>query len=1411
MKRKLHFLLAVGIGLTASVGWLHAEDAKLAKDANVTFKDKTGCTFVYAQGNPVTVTAGENSSTIIKVDDSEEQLVIPKDSVNKLYLFGGSKNGTVTSTKITVVSGTISSVFGGGYGELTNTELTNTTHAVVSDTSKIIVKGGSIHNIIGGGLYYSKSKVVKIDISGVTMDNGAWVMCGGWESGNTSGNIYPAFEASTNTVESGILNITGGTFCYVAIGGTDGAKGYVKKAEANISDATIVGLFGNGSNGASDDVEGKITNCTFAAKGTNYPVEVAAINRGHAKNVKLEFDNCTFPTGETFCFIGGTSGWKKDYQGSEVQVVDPGKISYSFTNCTNTPVLGLSDGLDNANVEVTGAKVRAASFENGVDDPITAFKISAGKTWTFNNGLLSDDGVTLTVEEKGTLNNRFFANGSPVTITARDGGKNGAKIGTEEYDKTLSVFGGSLNASVENSNITMEGGSILNLFGGGYGAGNKTSGTQADVNVKTTITVNDGTISNMLVGGGFYYSKSPEVDLTITGGRIATLYAGGYDAGKTKNTLESIWDNCVNGVKTFTLTMTGGTITEGLGCGGGQGYAHTDSSYVKISNATLAAFYGVLSNGSARTIKAELENCTFSAMNDYYEFASVNRGKAGNIDFTFKGCSFNNLDKIYANLGAVDGWASSDTDGKIVPAVTNKVKFTFIDSKTNAPVMKVGQGLGETNIELTGAVAKIDSAMVSDKDENQVWHKDFTLGAGKTWTFNDGLSMASGVTLTKTGTLKYGKSFEADVKTLAEMKNALGIVNAGDESIANTINLNADLVVPSDKDTWTATFNDMGYYYRILKPVTINGNGKSISGTFPTDVTKKYVITADYSGDKAITINDLTIEKTNATALNITWPKNVILNNVTLNENEAGALNINSAVVRATNLQTAGNRVGVRIQNQNSTDHTLPHFELVSGTLKDTVQIAFHDRTLPGNEKGEAITDYDALVTLPKDGGYIKTWRKAELKAGKNAIVRVWANSRFATEYVSNNATVQLDSISSGLDSLLVEQTFANVAGVMNTDVKYATFNKEFTASALKEGLVINCEDAYLVTGKDEAAAFADVAKKKAVKQLTLANNQLAVVSAFSAPVINDEQSWNDAMYAEQNVTITKDGILNINVAMALDTVFMEEGAQLKVLPNTAVTAKAVQLAYKVTDKWKAFGFPFGKMGDSKTMTVKDASGTDVKTKEGNFGVAGETGLWAATVKADAVEFEMKSANVTLDSACLIAADRDSFIYVTSPAGMVVSLGTKEAPTAPTAPTVPSASNGGIALAIIANPNLYAMQLQGYAYILDESKNVFTQQFNPTVAPFQSYILADEKTTSTLRSLRVGETPTGNEKITPVEGYYVESGHGTITIRTAEPVQVVVADMLGRIYYNARVTSDGYQINLPAGIYAVNNQKVIVK
>lgn len=412
MKKRILLLFVAMIGMATSGGWAQGDDGttpatKLTKDENVTFKEATGFTFVYANGNPVTVTQGDNNATIITADgEPSESITIAKDNVNKLYLFGGSKNGNVSSSKITVTSGTISNVFGGGYGEL----ITKTT-AEVTGTSSIVVNGGSIHNIMGGGLYYSKVGSTDITISNVTITEDGWVLCGGLESGKTleGGSKYPTFEKSTNTIENGKLTITGGKFCYIAIGGTDGTQGYVKEATATISNAQIVGLFGNGSNGASDNVSGEITNCTFEPRtyknskqlDVTLPVEVASINRGHVKDVALIFNNCTFPE-KTDCYVGGTAGWKKDYGSSQVQVINPGTISYNFNSCINTPTLGLSDGLDAANIEVTGAKVKITPFNNGVDASVTAFTLGASNQWTFNNGLEITEDVTLT--NNGTLN-----------------------------------------------------------------------------------------------------------------------------------------------------------------------------------------------------------------------------------------------------------------------------------------------------------------------------------------------------------------------------------------------------------------------------------------------------------------------------------------------------------------------------------------------------------------------------------------------------------------------------------------------------------------------------------------------------------------------------------------------------------------------------------------------------------------------------------------------------------------------------------------------------------------------------------------------------------------------------------------------------------------------------------------------
>ena len=356
-----------------------------------------GYTFIYANGNPITIQKGTDDKTVkITVDGTDEEMTFTE-ADKKLVVFGGAKNETVESSKITMLSGKVMNIFGGGYGEIATKK-----NAVVKGTTTIIAKGGEAHNIFGGGLYYFTSNSVDITISDITMDAGAWVFCGGQESGVTAGKNYPTFEEAANTLQKGKLTITGGTFGYIAIGGTDGAKGYTQDVEASISGATILGgVFGNGSNGGSDKVVGTVTNCKFT--GTN--MEIAAVNRGIAKNVSLTFKDCTFPA-SIYANLGATYKWAKNYGGSDSKIDGvPGSVAFTFINCgANTPVVGISDGLATANVTLTGAKAKIAKFTYDENKTTDKFTIGEGKTWKFDDGfetVASGDAATLS--NLGTL------------------------------------------------------------------------------------------------------------------------------------------------------------------------------------------------------------------------------------------------------------------------------------------------------------------------------------------------------------------------------------------------------------------------------------------------------------------------------------------------------------------------------------------------------------------------------------------------------------------------------------------------------------------------------------------------------------------------------------------------------------------------------------------------------------------------------------------------------------------------------------------------------------------------------------------------------------------------------------------------------------------------------------------------
>lgn len=346
----------------------------------------------------------------------------------------------------------------------------------------------------------------------------------------------------------------------------------------------------------------------------------------------------------------------------------------------------------------------------------------------------------------------------------------------------------------------------------------------------------------------------------------------------------------------------------------------------------------------------------------------------------------------------------------------------------------------------------------------------------------------------------------------------------------------------------------------------------------------------------------------------------------------------------------------------------------------------------------------------------------------------------------------------------------------------------------IPDNILIECKDGYLVTGESAANSYAETLTDAPVFWLKREANIFSTqATGDNRLTIASSTTWNNATYANRSVWVKAGAILTINAAQPLDTLFMEEGAQVKT--EVDVTARVLQLNnYRIpANRWKAFGFPV-KQADQ--MVVTDADNKVVTISE-----KGQDGVWFAGLTSTPATFEHKAG---FDKTGLIAADKDNVITVTSKtsATEVVSLKKKDEPAAPSDATT---------FTLIANPNTFDMTLNQTAYVLSDDGKYYERTENPTIPAFSSFILADAETTATLRSFELkGDMPTANTVI-PTSGYYVTTRPGILVIHTSEPVRVTIANMKGQVLYTGKVSTDGWQLPVPAGVYAVNGELFHVK
>ncbi|WFE86086.1 YDG domain-containing protein [Parabacteroides chongii] len=417
---------------------------------------------------------------------------------------------------------------------------------------------------------------------------------------------------------------------------------------------------------------------------------------------------------------------------------------------------------------------------------------------------------------KPAFKNMYFiyANGQPVTVSpsTKDGY---VKVSVDNTDDFLEIpesnnpviFGGSKYADVESSHITMTGGKVFMIFGGGYlgnvkkanvavtggriegyfvggGYGPKAkfneSKKTADVTGKVTATISNAYI-RYLVSGGMEYARTEATDITVTGENTEILYGlgGGFAPVGIGQSLETSYDAIANRTNNANFSMTNGKVTGCFYIGGGYSYSYTKEIITNFNGVTVeGGMKGGGSNGCSDNVRATFTKCNFSKGTNAYtpSIAAVNRGKTGTVSMTFNNCTFTNEVKCY--LGADSEWQ----DGSFPVPVSENAIFAFTG---NAPEVCLSEGM--QNVTLAGAQAKANVFIQKTKEKTEI--KEFTIPAGKTWAFNQGLTIAEGCTLTNNGTLSVPKE---DVMTAITAVKGTIKINATAAEVITQMNKAGD-------------------------------------------------------------------------------------------------------------------------------------------------------------------------------------------------------------------------------------------------------------------------------------------------------------------------------------------------------------------------------------------------------------------------------------------------------------------------------------------------------------------------------------------------------------------------------------------------------------------------------------------
>ena len=536
----------------------------------------------------------------------------------------------------------------------------------------IKVEGGYIYNLIGGPLSTSSMQDINdthMKITGGSID----MITGGAGTSPTYGNR--------------IIQVTGGQINYSVFGGSNGYDG-------TSSDGTVIGssllYIGGASTIGNQTLVDNNTSLFGAEAGSVFGIGNGRSGQpsiGSSSNSNIiiadhtNINNNVYGGGN-FSTVGISSG--SSTANTNIYVYG-GVIKGSLYGAGNNNGSGNNSVKATVNITTDGGEIRGSLYGGSnalgtVYGDVNINVISGnfldsiygggrgGYVNTSNVGTYIRDKIDITIGTETkipTITNNIYGGSAYGTVNAstRNPGlsSNGITMLINNVQVGGSVFGGSKGAVGYNPfvaghiEITVNDGSIPNLFGGNdiagtmrgnstihlnggtvanvYGGGNQVSGNNTYINLSgsittnifggsnqsgnvnnSTITLNSGTVENVY-GGNNVGGQTTNTDITVNGGTLTNVYGGGKLADTGKTTIKLVSGTVPNvyggGESASVLTDTniyvnGSTVTNLFG--GSNQSGDVPISHLIVNSGNITNMYGGNNAGGKTTTTDILTN-----------------------------------------------------------------------------------------------------------------------------------------------------------------------------------------------------------------------------------------------------------------------------------------------------------------------------------------------------------------------------------------------------------------------------------------------------------------------------------------------------------------------------------------------------------------------------------------------------------------------------------------------------------------------------------------------------------------------------------------------------------------------------------------------------------------------------------